>query len=389
MATLKTLSVLTTASGNQAASQPTHFIRQQEFSGTLAGKANVAHRHEASDIDDLIPLLLALLGDTLEDSQSILWEISGTQLSGAQARLKANGGLLVDDEGLFVDSGTVSRPGHHHVAADVDDFAVALYQTLETLFAASPTMGWSFDGNEISGTLRLAPLPGLLETDEGLAVDFGSGTNQAARGDHSHSQLHNPVTLGGSESLDMELSGQELAAEVRLAPVSGLVIDAGGLAADFGSGTNQVSRGDHSHAQLHDPLTVLGDPSLVLAVSDDQELSGTVRLDPEPPGGFGRLAVGTAGLSVALGTDPDEAAAGNHGHSVATEGGAGFLSPTDKSRLDTLWAAGVPSGTLPPSGTMDSLHVRVLYLVNVNTGQTRAIYLGDDGHVKGLGSGTL
>lgn len=388
MATVKTLSVTGQAQGGQPASQPFDLVRYQEFSGTVAGKAALVHRHDASDIDNLIPMLLTVMADGLNDSQSIIWEISGTQLTSAQVRLKPNGGLLLDGQGVYVDSGTVSRPGHHHVTADIDDYAAALYQQLENLFAVSNTIEWFFDGDDISGTVRVRAASGILETADGLALDFGSGTNQAARGDHSHSQLHNPLTVGLSESLDLELVAQQLTAEVSLAPLSGLIIDNTGLHADFGSGTNQIARGTHSHALLHQPVTLVGDASLALAISATQVLSGSVIRDPAPPGGFGRIVVGPAGISVALGSNPDEAAQGNHGHSVATEVASGFLSATDKTRLDILWAA---SGTLPlpQSGTMDSLHVRVLYLVNPNTGQQRAIYLGDDGHVKGLGSGTL
>lgn len=385
MATLKTLQVLGRAYGNQPASQPFDFVRYQEFSGSLAGKANVSHRHNASDIDGLIPFLLEVAGENLVDSQSIIWIISGSELSSAQVRLKLNGGLLMDAGGLYVDSGTVSVPGHKHVASDITDFAAALFQQLELMFAVSNTISWSFVGNEISGTVVIAPASGLLETPDGLACDFGSGTNQVARGNHTHSQLHNPVTIVEGDSIDLELVGQQLTAEVRLAPLSGLFISGTGLACDFGSGTNQVARGNHSHALLHQPVTVQSDPSLSLAISPTQLLSGTVVCDPSPPGGFGKLVKGAGGISVELGPDSDEAAPGNHGHSVATEAEAGFLSAMDKTRLDTLWGEG-SSGTLPQSGTMDSMSVRVLYLHNVNTGHYKAIYLDDLDRVH-IGSG--
>lgn len=387
MSQLKTLEVIGRAFGDQAASQSSDFVRLGEFSGTLAGKANTVHRHDASDIDDLIPLMFELMMDMLAPSSSVQWQVSGTQTM-AQVRLRVNGGLLLANDGLYVDSGTVSVPGHHHVTADINDFSTALYSQLETLFAVSPTIAWAFVGNEVSGTVVLQPASGILATPNGLACDFGSGTNQVARGSHSHSQLHNPLTIVEGDSIALSLAGQELAAEVQLAPQSGLQIVSGGLELNFGSGTGQAAEGNHSHALLHQPVTIVStDSALTLSISTQQQLSGTVNLDPNPAGGLGLLAKGSAGLSVVLGSGSNTAAPGNHGHSVATESLPGFMSATDKTRLDTLWTDS-GTGSLPPSGTMDSLNVRVLYLVNVHTGRAKAIWL-DDNNVVHIGSGTL
>ena len=66
------------------------------------------------------------------------------------------------------------------------------------------------------------------------------------------------------------------------------------------------------------------------------ELSGVVRLAGEPASGYGRVALGVAGLMVPLGTTADTAAAGSHGHSVASEEAAGFMAAADKVKLNAV-----------------------------------------------------
>lgn len=54
-----------------------------------------------------------------------------------------------------------------------------------------------------------------------------------------------------------------------------------------------------------------------------------------------RTAIGAGTSSLAIGTTGTTAAAGNHGHSVATTTTAGFMSATDKAKLESVPTSGV------------------------------------------------
>ena len=53
--------------------------------------------------------------------------------------------------------------------------------------------------------VKLKASGGLLSTAAGLEVEFGSGVNQAARGNHTHAQLHDALTKLDSESIVFSL----------------------------------------------------------------------------------------------------------------------------------------------------------------------------------------
>jgi hypothetical protein len=257
-------------------------------------------------------------------------------------RLKSGGGLLVGPEGLSVDPLAVSVPGHQHVLTDIAGLANALAAQMAVLVGASNSIAWS----NLTPSVRRKTNGGLLEDAGGIYLDLGSGPMQAAIGNHTHTQLHDPVTLAASDTLLLELNGQELNAEVWLADLGGLKVDSG-LAVDFGTGHNQAARGDHAHPGLG-MITPANTFSLALGLDENAVLSGVVRCDPNPGTGRAAVSVGSNGLYLQLGTDPNTAAAGDHGHSVATEATAGFMSATDKASLDALVAAGaVPSFAAP------------------------------------------
>lgn len=225
---------------------------------------------------------------------------------------------------------------HQHVVADLTDFAVGVAAQLPNDLVDTPTLDWSAPSGVMVGQVRLKPTGALRFDGEGVLVDLGTAHTQAAAGDHTHSQLHNPVTLGSSITIDLTLAGQQLAGEVRLAALGGLRADNSGVSADFGTGHNQVARGDHTHANDHSPVTVSDSLSIDLMIGSNQELSGVVRLDPAPSSNRGKLGVGSAGLYVGLGTTADSAAAGNHGHAVVTALAPGFMSSQDKIKLDGI-----------------------------------------------------
>jgi len=148
---------------------------------------------------------------------------------------------------------------------------------------------------------------------------------------HTHAQLHDPVTVVDGVTLDLEITGQQLTGEAKVKPGGGLGA-AGGLHAVFGDQAGEVAEGDHTHPQLHDQVTLGVDPSLRLFLVG-QMLSGGVRLAPT---GGDRLAFGqdSLGLYIPFGDGADQAAKGDHTHADATESASGFLSPADKTRLN-------------------------------------------------------
>lgn len=220
---------------------------------------------------------------------------------------------------------------HTHVAADITDLSTAFASLLLLELDDSDTILWTNDGSGVQASVIVKANGGLISDSDGLSVDFGSGTNQAARGDHVHAQTHDPVTLADSLTIDAELGGggQELSLEVRLTPNGGIVANPDGLGIqnDFGSGVNQVARGNHSHILLHNPVTVLPSASLILSVDENQELIGAVRLKSSFGPNQAQIAVDPDGIYVPTGGSSNQAAAGNHTHPDATELASGFLSP--------------------------------------------------------------
>lgn len=252
-----------------AASAPDEPVRKAEHDAAVAELAPLSHRHGVEDIEDLAALFRSEIGLHIVDGDTIVWFTNDQQKRVAKIKLKPDGGLVFDADGL--------------------------------------------------------------------AVDFGPSGTQAAPGDHSHEQLHDPLTLAQSDSITAELGGpgdQELSLEVKIDPSGGLSIGPAGLGVD----PDKVALREHTHAQLHPALTAQSSASLDLFVGDDQVLGGGVRLNPNPGSGKGRLGVTTDGLHVELGPSGTQAAAGNHIHQEATHLRSGFLSAKDKRKLDLYGA---------------------------------------------------
>lgn len=92
----------------------------------------------------------------------------------------------------------------------------------------------------------------------------------------------------------------------------------------------------------HPPVTVADTDSVTLSLGGGQALTAVVRRKlTEFASGEGLIGSGASGLFVSLGTGPNVAAKGDHGHNDATTSAAGFLSATDKARLDNLAASTV------------------------------------------------
>lgn len=262
MQALNKPSTFTFASGQNAATDPAHYIRKQEFDVGMSGRAPVAHTHNALSIEDLFDAVLLVIDDALTDSSTIQWD---------------------RDAGKYVPN------------------------------------------------VVLKPSGGLGSDDDGVFLLFGTGAGQVAEGNHTHAQLHDALTLDASDTIDATLGGggQVLSLEVRVAGDGGLEAnpDGSGVQCAFGTGHNQVSRGDHTHAQLHDPVTIDDTNSVDLTLTAGQLLTAAVKRKTSLSTGQGAILEAADGIYVSLGTTANQAAAGDHTHAAATELESGFLSP--------------------------------------------------------------
>lgn len=295
-----------------------------------------------SQISDTSTALPAAMGNIIADTQDIVWT-RGAIMSG-NARLKPFGGLIHTTTGLAIDPTIVSTPSSTFTVSQITDFNAGFLVQLGNDVADTATIFWTNRGGILSGNARLNPTGGLTSDSSGIRCVFGTAANTVAMGNHGHSQLHDPVTLGASQSILFSLGGQVLAGEVNLAPSSGLKIGTTGLAIDFGYGATQALPGSAFailSGMAANSWTAVSTPSIVFYF-DGHVFSGNARLDPSPPPGFGTLQVTAGGISVMLGTTSSTAAAGNHSHALATESSNGFMSSIDKTALDLLVAAGSP-----------------------------------------------
>lgn len=227
---------------------------------------------------------------------------------------------------------------HTQLADTIPDFTETVQDIVGALLAPGDTIEWAYDdsGNAVTGAVRLKTLGGLLADASGLYVATGSGIGQIAAGNHSHAQLHDALTVVNTDAVTLTLSGQELQADLNLGASSGLEIGAGdGLRVVFGTTAGTVAAGDHVHANDHLAVTVLDSTSIDFTLAG-QQITAVVVVDPAPPVNGGRLLAGGNGLYAVLGTGSGVAAAGDHTHSVATTGVDGFMSAADKLKLDGI-----------------------------------------------------
>lgn len=234
-----------------------------------------------------------------------------------------------------------SAVGHQHVYSDVIDFDDRVYFGLSQSFINSWTLRFDWDpaNNLASGTVRLKNGGGLLSDPSGIYINLGSGTEQAARGDHTHSQLHDPVTVGSGTAIVMSINGQQLSAILRIPADAALDVYPTGLKVRFGVTANDAAQGNHTHTQLHDPVSIGATVGFNLGINAAQQLSGTITFDPAITGGRARIDASGSGIYTVTGSGTGQAAAGDHGHAVATSLQDGFLSKQDKIKIDTLSGA--------------------------------------------------
>lgn len=260
MATLGVTSVTSITSAT-AASAPTQLVRKQEFDAALSSTASGVHTHPSTQITDFTEAAQDAVAGAFTDTQSValVYDDGANQISG-NVRLKAGGNIAVGPDGLYA-----------------------------------------------SGLAPYGYIP---------------------------SGIHSPVTLTPSNSLDWSIDVNQVhSAEVRLRPNPGLNITPSGLSCDFGGSHFQVPYGDHTHSGLHNKVTVQNSATVALSIPNgDQLIQADVRLHPSPAPGGALIKNDSQGIYAYVG--PSGVAAYAHTHAVATSAADGFMSAADKVKLD-------------------------------------------------------
>ena len=232
---ISSLQILQWARGTQADSDPTSFVRNQEFNAAVGPLAAASH--------------------------------AAAQL------INADGSLTITNNGQI--------------------FTLAV----KAMSSASVAAG--------QGLLGLDPMNGLF-------VVLGTGTNQAAAGNHTHPEATEETDGFMAAADKAKLDGMLTATEI-----------VGSVLATVGA--------------------ALQNTATITALFAGEEISFNVVLAEEFAAMEGQIINAQAGgLAVQLGTGANVAAAGNHTHPGATEETPGFMSAADKSTFDAIPAVYAP-----------------------------------------------
>lgn len=257
---------------------------------------------------------------------------------------------------------------------ELDSFVLDL---VEALLQSSESISFVVNSGvpSITPNLNLAPNSALQITGQGVSVALGSGVDEAAAGNHSHSGLPIlPVTVNNGGSISFgAFNGRQvpanfqggtvlqlMSAEVIAVPQGGIVVTTSGVQADFGANQWQVARGADVAALIADiaqlqtnSVTVIDSNSIDLLLSGNQ-ISATLNLEPggglqSTPSGVGLIWGPTNG-----GEGPDGTVApGNHSHillhqPLTTSNSQSIVFSLDEP--DQVLSAGVICDPAPPTG---------------------------------------
>lgn len=237
----------------------------------------------------------------------------GDVLISGTVRRKLGGGIQEDASGLYIDSGVVRGmipdPAATHDPATVED-TTSLHLTI--------------DGHQkISGAVRRKTGGGIdvgvdgLFLNSGVVADIARSVTPAG---------HDAVTLAASDTIDAALAGQRLSLEVRRVAGGGIDATASGLTLNSGVVRRIVE-------DLVGGVAGVLSTSTVDLHEEDGILSADVRIDADPPTGDYPLGVNGDGLFLpGSGISPRD-----HTHAIATEESDGFMSADQCTKLNSLF----------------------------------------------------
>jgi len=194
--------------------------------------------------------------------------------SGASAattlRLKAAAGAYhaigTTNAALTWDGTAVSLVGHTHAASaitsgtldvaripsltasKISDFTAAVKAIGTVGYIKSGATVVMSDADRLNfGTGLLTAQDNAISSQANVAVDFGTGTNQAARGDHTHAGIGTVAYVKNNETVALTNADRLAFYPGIVASVSSTIATQVNIQPDWGTGANQVPRGNHTH----------------------------------------------------------------------------------------------------------------------------------------------
>lgn len=221
-----------------AAAADTELVRYLEFMAELENiqtdldaveAAEAASAHDAVTVPATNEsLTLTLSGQALTGEVRLVdeTEFQAAATGVTEQFLSPSSGDVLDLGKLMVSNVVLIADGD--TAVENTDYLLDANTGIVTVLAGSILIGETVDATFDCAQVMIGPA--LEVTEDGLQCKLGTGRHQAARGDHTHTDLHKPITVvagaGGSVTLTIN-PGQRLTAEVALAASSGLAIDSG------------------------------------------------------------------------------------------------------------------------------------------------------------------
>lgn len=134
-----------------------------------------------------------------------------------------------------LDAELAQRPTSAEMAAAIDADTHDAVTVTDT-----PSVRFVLTGQNIQANVAAGD---GLTIGSNLGVRFGTGTNEVARGDHTHAQLHDAATGSSTDSATTSVTGQQVRVDVRLEPGSALYAAANGI----GIYSSYFAASDHTH----------------------------------------------------------------------------------------------------------------------------------------------
>lgn len=218
----------------------------------------------------------------------------------------------------------LAESDHDHSAGSITDFSGAVFTAAEAFLTDGDTVQFVSASGQITAEVIRKP-GGYIETGpDGLFADVSS-SGLALKSDVTGAQ-HAAVTVLDSSTVTFGLVGQQVTAAVAVAAGRGILATTSGLLGD----TSVLSPAGHTHAQLHDAVTVVATDSITALLSG-QQLTVSAKLDVVETLTRRPVRSHPTGLYTDVNTSGTD-----HTHDAATEFAAGFLSAADQAKLNRL-----------------------------------------------------